>query len=227
MYVKTTQLEQVPLLWWQTVCENYSRGLTSPDSVSEKITEEEQSPLIRRQVVWRNYSEQMTEKQNSVKTCTKSTKKETPPIYGNQCSYNQKRKSCPCKAGMKRLKSYRMKAATCYSENSFFKSLQQQQLASCSYQRTQPLVKFLNNTCLWSDFSTQLLSKLNNFYFCKKRFTTTINPYFLLMILQSSQLILFCVRKLILYQIVVRNWKTRFLLMTLYTSLTRRTWWLM
>ena len=85
-----------------------------------------------------------------------------------------------------------MKAATCYSENSFFKNLpQEQQLASCSYQRTQPLVKFLNNTCLQSDFSDQPLSKLNNFYFCKKRCTTTINPYFLLMILQSLQFILF------------------------------------
>ena len=41
---------------------NLFKGLTSPDSVSEKITQEEQSPLIRRQVVWRNYSEQMTEK---------------------------------------------------------------------------------------------------------------------------------------------------------------------
>ena len=43
--------------------ENYSRGLTSPDSVSEKITQKEQSPLIGRHVVWRNYSEEMTEKQ--------------------------------------------------------------------------------------------------------------------------------------------------------------------
>ena len=71
----------------------YSKGLTSPDSVSEKITQEEQSTLIRRQVVWRNYSEQMTEKQNSVKICTKSTKRETPPVYGNRCSFDQKRKS--------------------------------------------------------------------------------------------------------------------------------------
>ena len=74
---------------------NYSRGLTSPDSVSEKITQEEKSPLIRRQVVWRNYSEQMTEKRNSVKICTKTTQTETPPIYGNCCSFNQKRKRCP------------------------------------------------------------------------------------------------------------------------------------
>ena len=85
----------------------YSRGLTSPDSMTEKIAQDEQSPLIRRQVVWRNYSEQMTEKQNSVKTCTKSTKRKTPPIYGNRCSFDQKRKICPYKAGMKWLKSYK------------------------------------------------------------------------------------------------------------------------
>ena len=176
--------------------------------MSEKITQEEQSPLIRRQVVWRNYSEQMTEKQNSVKTCTKSPKREALPIYGNPCSFNQKRKSCPYKAGMKRLKSY--KSSNLLLWKFIFKSLQQQQLAFCSYQRTQPLVKFLNNTCLRSDFSTQPLSKLKNFYFCKKRCTTTINPYFLLMILQSLQFILFCIRMMILYQIVVRIWKRRF-----------------
>ena len=85
----------------------YSRGLTSPDSVSEKITQEEQSPLIKRQVVWRNNSEQMTEKQNSVKICTKSTGRETPPIYGDRCGFDQNRKSCPYKAGIKWLKSYK------------------------------------------------------------------------------------------------------------------------
>ena len=72
-------------------------GIQSADSVSEKITLEEQSPLISQKVVWSNYSEQMTEKQNSVKTCTKSLKRETPPIYGNRCSSDQRRKSCPKK----------------------------------------------------------------------------------------------------------------------------------
>ena len=85
----------------------YSRVLTSPDRVSEKITQEEQSPLIGQQVVWRNYSELMTEKRNSVKICTKSTKTETLAIYGNRCSFDQKRKSCPDKTGMKWLKSYK------------------------------------------------------------------------------------------------------------------------
>ena len=45
------------------------------------------------------------------------------------------------------------------------------------------------------------------------------------MILQSLQFILFCVRKMILNQIVVRISKRLFLLITLYTSLTSRTWW--
>ena len=122
----------------------------------------------------------------------------------------------------------RMKAATCYSEIPLFKNFpHQQQLASSSYQRTQPLVKILNDTCLRSDFSAQLLSKLINFSVCGKRCTTTINPYSQLMILQSLQFILFCVRKMILYQFVVRMSKGPFLLITLYTSLTKRTWWLM
>ena len=91
----------------ETVWESFSQGLTSPDSLSEKITQAEQSPMIRRQVVWRNYAEQMTEKQNSVKSCTRSKKMETPTIYGNRCSFDQKRKSSPYQAGKKRLKSYK------------------------------------------------------------------------------------------------------------------------
>ena len=121
----------------------------------------------------------------------------------------------------------RIKAANCYSENLFFKNYQQQLLASSSYELTQPLVKFLNNTCLQSDFSAQPLSKLNNFSLCRKRCTTTINPYSLLMILQSLQFVLFCDRKMIFYQNSVRKSNRLFLVITLYTSLTRRTWWLM
>ena len=83
-----------------------------------------------------------------------------------------------------------MKAATCYSEISFFKNLpQQQQLASSSYESTQPLVKVLNNTFLRSDSSAPPLSKLKNFSLCSTRCTTTLNPYSLLMILQSLQFI--------------------------------------
>ena len=107
LYVKTTQVEQVPFLWRVTVWGKTSRGLKSPDSVSQKITQTEQGSLIRRQVVCRNYTEQMTEKQSSVKTCTRSLKKETPPIYGNRCSFDRKRKICPFKAVMNRLKSYK------------------------------------------------------------------------------------------------------------------------
>ena len=112
-------------MWMEVlVCENSSSGKSSPfmvtdclgksitginvaDNVSEKITQDEQRPLIRRQVIWRYYSEQMTEKQNSVKTCTKYPKKETPALYGSSCSFDQKRKGCPYKAGMNRLKSYK------------------------------------------------------------------------------------------------------------------------
>ena len=75
--------------------------------MSEKSTQEEKSRLIRRQVVWRNYSEQMSEKQSSVKTCTRSPNNESPSVYGNRCSVDQKRKGCPYKAGMSRLKSYK------------------------------------------------------------------------------------------------------------------------
>ena len=88
-------------------------------------------------------------------------------------------------------------------------------------------MKFLNNTCQRSDFIAQPLSELNNFSLCRKRYTFTIYPYSRLMILQSLQFILFCVRKMILYQIMVRMSKRLFHLMTFYTSLTRRTWWLM
>ena len=105
--LKISQLEQVPLLWSQTVWEKILRVLKSPDSASEKITHADQSPLIRRLFVWRNYTERMTENQNSVKTCTRSLMKETPPIYGNRCSFDQKRKNCPRKADINRLKSYK------------------------------------------------------------------------------------------------------------------------
>ena len=99
-HLKTSYLDASACLWKQLkwnkfpfYCDrlsgkNYSRGLTSPDSVSEKNTQEEKSALIRQHVVWRNYSEQITEKQISVKTCTKSPKMETPPIY----SFDQKGK---------------------------------------------------------------------------------------------------------------------------------------
>ena len=47
----------------------------------------------------------MTEKQNSLKNCTKYPEKETPSLYGSRCSIDQKRKGCPYKAEMNRVKS--------------------------------------------------------------------------------------------------------------------------
>ena len=72
---------------------DHSRGLTSPDSVSEKITQEELSPLKRRNVVWRIYSEQSTEKQNSVKTCTSRQKRNHLPYMGAVVASTKKRKT--------------------------------------------------------------------------------------------------------------------------------------
>ena len=60
-----------------------------------------------------------------------------------------------------------------------------------------------------------------------KRCTTTTKPKTLLLILQSSQFILFRVRELILYQIKVTISKKFFHPMTLCASLIRRTSWAM
>ena len=46
---------------------------------------------------------------------------------------------------------------------------------------------------------------MNNFSFCRKGCATTMKPKSLLMILQSLQFVLFCVQKMILYQIVART----------------------
>ena len=37
----------------------------------------------------------------------KFIKEETPPIYGNRCRFERKRKDCPYKAGLNRLKWYK------------------------------------------------------------------------------------------------------------------------
>ena len=115
LHSKTGYKDESACLWKQLKWNKFPfwedrldiHGINNADSVSEKITWEEQSPLIRWQVVWRKYSEQMTEKQNSVKTCTKSPKKERPSLYWNRCCLDQKRKVCPYKACMNRLKSYK------------------------------------------------------------------------------------------------------------------------
>ena len=67
------------------------------------------------------------------------------------------------------------------------------------------------------------LSKLNNFSLCRKRRASNLEPKSLLMILRSLQFTLFCVQKMILYQIVVRISEKLFLLMTICTSLMKRT----
>ena len=68
-------------------------------------------------------------------------------------------------------------------------------------------MKFLINTCFQSEIGA------------------TIKTKSLLMIPQSLQFILFCVHKMILYQIVVKISKRLFLSMTWRTSLMRRTSW--
>ena len=175
-----------------------------------------------RQVVWRKYSEQMTEKQNSVKICTQSPKKETPSIYGNRRSFYQKRKGCPYKAGMHQLKSYK-------SSNLLLCKIilwiSFPTTATRFFQlRTYPTTGEVSHQYLLTiRFQCSNLSKLNNFSLYKKRCAATIKPKSLLMILQSLQFILFCIQKMISYRIVAKSSKRLFLSMTLCTSLMRRT----
>ena len=129
----------------QRVWGNHLRGTKSPDKAPSCLEK-----ILRTK----------DRKTKAVETYTKC-RKETP-IYGNRCGFHQKRKGCPHKAGVNRLKSKR--AASCYSETSFFKKgSQQQQLDSSSYQRTQPLAKFFINTCLRSYFIAQLRQNCINF----------------------------------------------------------------
>ena len=178
--------------------------------------------MIRRQVVWRYYSEQLTEKQNSVKTCTKFPKKETPSIYGNRCSFDKKRKDCPYKAGMNRLKSYKSSNLLLWK---IILWISFPITATRFFQlRTYPTTLEVSHQYLLTiRIQCSNLSKLKNFSFYKKRCAATKNPKSLPMILQSLQFILICVQKMILYQMVVRISKRLFLSMTLCASLMRRT----
>ena len=165
-------------------CENNSSGTSSPfmvtdclgkwftginvaDSESEKITQEEQSSLIRRQIVRRNYSEQMTEKQNSVKTCSKTSKKETPTIYGSRCSCDLKRKTYPYEVGMNRLKSYKSRNLLLWQ---FILSKPFSTSATRFFQ--QPTYstpgEILNQNPRTLRFQWSTLSKLNSFSFSRK-----------------------------------------------------------
>ena len=164
----------------------------------------------------------MPEKQNSVKTITKSPKKETPSIYGNRYSFDQNRKGCPDKAGMNRLKSYK-------SSNLLLCKI----ILQISFPTTLTRFFQLRTYSTTGEVSHQYLltiriqcsnlSKLNNFSLHKKPCAARIKPKSLLMFLQSLQFILFCVQKMILYHIVAKISERLFLSMTLCTSLMRRT----
>ena len=172
--------------------------------------------MIRRQVVWRNYSEQMTEKPKSVKNCTKSPKKETPSIYGNLW------KGCPYKAGRNRLKSYKSSNLLLCKINLWISF---PTTATRFFQlQTYPTTgEGSHQYLLTIRIHCSKLSKFNNFSLHKKRCAATIKPKSLLMILQSLQFILFCVKKMILYQIVAIILERLFLSMTLWKSLMRKT----
>ena len=164
----------------------------------------------------------MTGKQNSVKTCTKSPKKETPSIYGDQCSFDQKRKGWPYKAGMNRLKSFKIsKLLLC----KIILQISFPTTATRFFQlRTYPTTGEVSHQYLLTiRIQCPNLSKLNNFSLYKKRCAATIKLKSLLKIPQSLQFIVFCVQKMILFQIVARISKRLFLSMTLCTSLMRRT----
>ena len=82
-----------------------------------------------------------------------------------------------------------VKAATSffYSEKSFVKKRsKQQQFACCSYHCTQPLVQNFTISCLWSEFSAQLSSKLNIFpFFARVHVQVQWNPRFSLWSLKA------------------------------------------
>ena len=92
------------------VCGNNSSRTSSPFMVTDSLGKS----FKRSKVPWwgDKLSAEITlnkwlKEQNSVKTCTKSPKMETTPFYGNRCNFDKKRKSCPYKKSMKRLKSYK------------------------------------------------------------------------------------------------------------------------
>ena len=164
----------------------------------------------------------MTEKQNSVKTCSKSPKKETLSIYGNRCSFDQKRKGCPYKAGMNQLKS--SKSSNLLLCIIIFQISFPTTATRFFQLRTYPTTGEVSHQYLLTiRIQCTTLSKLNKFFLHKKRCAATIKPKSLLMILQSLQFILFCVQKMILYQIVAKISQRLFLSLTLCTSLMRRT----
>ena len=79
------------------------------------------------------FSEQMTQKKrNSMKTCAKSSKKETPPIYGVRCGLDRKSKDIPFKVVMNQVKCYKCNNLLPWKLISFFTNWSQQQQQSSS-----------------------------------------------------------------------------------------------
>ena len=126
----------------------------------------------------------MTEKQDNVKNCAKAPKKETTYIDGNRCSYDQKRKSCPYEAVMKRLKSYKS------SNLLHCKIILQKSLPTTATRffqlRTYPTTGDVSHPYTPTiRIQCSTLSKLNNFSICRKRCAATIKPKSLLLIQQG------------------------------------------
>ena len=110
MSVKTTQVEQVHPLLWQTVWVIYYPGLLLQTTCLRKSLNGNKVspliPLIRRQVVWRSYFEQITEKQLVITFAPNPQKRKDLP-YMEIVVASTKGKGCPKKECMNRLKSYK------------------------------------------------------------------------------------------------------------------------
>ena len=211
------------LFWWQNVWEKYSRGLTSPDIVSEKITQEELSPMKRQNFVWRKYSEQSTEKQNSVKTCTSPQKRKHLPYMGGVAASTKKGKVVHIKQVW--IGWNHLKAANCCSESSFFKK-PFSTTATCFFQLSahSTNVEILHQHLLPITFQSSTLSKLSNFSLCRKRCATTMKSKSLY---DSTKLAIHSTLRP--EDDLLSNWGQNFKktvsLMALCTSLMRRTSW--
>ena len=136
----------------------------------------------------------MTGKQNTVKTCTKSPKKEKPPTYGNRSSSYQKRKCCPDKAGMNQLKSCKTSNLLLCKINLelSFPTTATRFLQLRTYPTTGEVSKqdLLTVRIQWSN-----LSKLINFFLYKKRCAAIKNPSLSLWSYKACNLFYFASRR--------------------------------
>ena len=151
----------------------------------------------------------------------KSPKKDNTCLI---CSFHHERKGGPYKASMNRLKSYKS------SNLVLWKFIRWKLFSTTATRFFQPPAHSANGENsheyqLTITFHCSTLSKLNNFSHCRKRCAATIKPKSLFVILKSLQFILFCVQKMIFYQILVKISNSLFPLMALCTSLMRRTSW--